>query len=220
MKYRVTPSSSASAHSAVCPNRNLLILSSSFRKPASWPSEFSLLFLTSLNTHATLMVSGKASRNVPSGIARLAGSKEASPTLYISYRSTSRISNKPGQDQYLPQQCAEYHLAPLLFFRHQELHHSQTTPCGRPSAWAFYHYQELHHSQTGIHDHVQLLRSGSYFFCLFFLLPYFLISFLFYNSLYSEASYHKKILIFLRSAKRRFSLSAEICFSAGNFPLR
>lgn len=78
----------------------------------------------------------------------------------------------------------------------------------------------LHHSQTGIHDHVQLLRSGSYFFCLFFLLPYFLISFLFYNSLYSEASYHKKILIFLRSAKRRFSLSAEICFSAGNFPLR
>lgn len=61
---------------------------------------------------------------------------------------------------------------------------------------------------------------GGLFFCLFFLLPYFLISFLFYNSLYSEASYHKKILIFLRSAKRRFSLSAGIYFSAGNFPLR
>lgn len=61
---------------------------------------------------------------------------------------------------------------------------------------------------------------GVLFFCLFFLFPYFLISFLFYHSLYSEASYHKKILIFLRSAKRRFSLSAGICFSAGNFPLR
>ena len=196
MKYRVTPSSSASAHSAVCPNRNLLILPSSFRKPASWPSEFSLLFLTSLNTHATLMVSGEVTTSPLWGVP---GSRTlASPILYISYRSTSRIPNKPGQDQYLPQQCEEYHLAPLLFFRHQE----------------------LHHSQTGIHDHVQLLRSGSYFFCLFFLLPYFLISFLFYNNLYSEASYHKKILIFLRSAKRRFSLSAGICFSAGNFPLR
>lgn len=61
---------------------------------------------------------------------------------------------------------------------------------------------------------------GVLFFCLFFLLPYFLISFLFYHSLYSEASCRKKILIFLRSAKRRFSLSAGICFSAGNFPLR
>lgn len=59
-------------------------------------------------------------------------------------------------------------------------------------------------------------------FFLPFLSPslFFLISFLFYNSLYSEASYHKKILIFLRSAKRRFSLSAGIYFSAGNFPLR
>lgn len=218
MKYRITPSSSASAHSAVCPNRNLLILSSSFRKPASWPSEFSLLFLTSLNTHATLMVSGEVTTSPLWGVP---GSRTlASPILYISYRSTSRIPNKPGQDQYLPQQCEEYHLAPLLFFRHQKLHHSQTKMARSSPSLSFYHYQELHHSQTGIHDHVQLLRSGSYFFCLFFLLPYFLISFLFYNSLYSEASYHKKILIFLRSAKRRFSLSAEICFSAGNFPLR
>lgn len=148
MKYRVTPSSSASAHSAVCPNRNLLILSSSFRKPASWPSEFSLLFLTSLNTHATLVVSGEASGSVPSGISRFASSTEASPFLYISYRSTSRISNKPGQDQYLPQQCEEYHLAPLLFFRHQELHHSQTITGGYREKVMFYHYQELHHSQT------------------------------------------------------------------------
>lgn len=171
MKYRVTPSSSASAHSAVCPNRNLLILSSSFRKPASWPSEFSLLFLTSLNTHATLMVSGEVTTSPLWGVP---GSRTlASPTLYISYRSTSRISNKPGQDQYLPQQCEEYHLAPLLFFRHQELHHSQTITGGYREKVMFYHYQELHHSQTGIHDHVQLLRSGSYFFCFSFLLPYF-----------------------------------------------
>lgn len=57
-------------------------------------------------------------------------------------------------------------------------------------------------------------------FLLFLSLTLFLISFSFYHSLYSEASCRKKILIFLRSAKRRFSLSAEICFSAGNFPLR
>lgn len=111
--------------------------------------------------------------------------------------------------------------SPLFCFTTiRKRYHSQTRHMLTASHSAFYHYQELHHSQTGIHDHVQLLRSGSYFFCLFFLLPYFLISFLFYNSLYSEASYHKKILIFLRSAKRRFSLSAGICFSAGNFPLR
>ena len=146
MKYRVTPSSSASAHSAVCPNRNLLILSSSFRKPASWPSEFSLLFLTSLNTHATLMVSGEVTISPLWGVP---GSRTlASPTLYISYRSTSRIPNKPGQDQYLPQQCEEYHLAPLLFFRHQKLHHSQTKQSGQLAEILFYHYQELHHSQT------------------------------------------------------------------------
>lgn len=218
MKYRVTPSSSASAHSAVCPNQNLPILSSSFRKLASLPSECPPLSLTSLNTHATLMVSGEVTISPLWGVP---GSRTlASPILYISYRSTSRIPNKPGQDQYLPQQCEEYHLAPLLFFRHQKLHHSQTKMARSSPSLSFYHYQELHHSQTGIHGHVQLLRSGSYFFCLFFLLPYFLISFLFYNSLYSEASCHKKILIFLRSAKRRFSLSAGICFSAGNFPLR
>lgn len=218
MKYQVTPSSSASAYSAVCPNQNLPILSSSFRKPASWPSECPPLSSMSLNTYTILIISEEVTISPLWGVP---GSRTlASPTLYISYRSTSRIPNKPGQDQYLPQQCEEYHLAPLLFFRHQELHHSQTCRSPSPKESLFYHYQELHHSQTGIHDHVQLLRSGSYFFCLFFLLPYFLISFLFYNSLYSEASYHKKILIFLRSAKRRFSLSAEICFSAGNFPLR
>lgn len=61
---------------------------------------------------------------------------------------------------------------------------------------------------------------GLIFFAFSFSFPIFLISFLFYNSLYSEASCRKKILIFLRSAKRRFSLSAGICFSAGNFPLR
>lgn len=218
MKYRVTPSSSASAHSAVCPNRNLLILSSSFRAPASLPSECPHLSLMSLNTYTILMVLEEVTISPLWGVP---GSRTlASPTLYISYRSTSRISNKPGQDQYLPQQCEEYHLAPLLFFRHQKLHHSQTKMARSSPSLSFYHYQELHHSQTGIHDHVQLLRSGSYFSCLFFLLPYFLISFLFYNGLYSEASCRKKILIFLRSAKRRFSLSAGICFSAGNFPLR
>lgn len=217
MKYRVTPSSSASAHSAVCPNQNLPILSSSVRAPASLPSEFSLLFLTSLNTHATLMVSGEVTISPLWGVP---GSRTlASPILYISYRSTSRIPNKPGQDQYLPQQCEEYHLAPLLFFRHQKLHHSQTCRSPSPKESLFYHYQELHHSQTGIHDHVQLLRSGSYFL-LFLSLTLLLISFSFYHSLYNEASCRKKILIFLRSAKRRFSLSAGICFSAGNFPLR
>lgn len=161
MKYQVTPSSSASAYSAVCPNQNLPILSSSFRAPASLPSEFSLLFLTSLNTHATLMVSGEVTTSPLWGVP---GSRTlASPILYISYRSTSRIPNKPGQDQYLPQQCEEYHLAPLLFFRHQKLHHSQTKMARSSPSLSFYHYQELHHSQTGIHDHVQLLRSGSFF---------------------------------------------------------
>lgn len=61
---------------------------------------------------------------------------------------------------------------------------------------------------------------GVLFFLPFLSLTLFLISFSFYHSLYSEASCRKKILIFLRSAKRRFSLSAGICFSAGNFPLR
>ncbi len=146
MKYRVTPSSSASAHSAVCPNQNLPILSSSFRAPASWPSECPPLSLTSLNTHATLMVSEEVTISPLWGVP---GSRTlASPTLYISYRSTSRISNKPGQDQYLPQQCEEYHLAPLLFFRHQELHHSQTITGGYREKVMFYHYQELHHPQT------------------------------------------------------------------------
>lgn len=176
MEYRVTPSSSASAHSAVCPNRNLLILSSSFRKPASWPSEFSLLFLTSLNTHATLMVSGEVTTSPLWGVP--SSRTLASPILYISYRSTSRIPNKPGQDQYLPQQCEEYHLAPLLFFRHQELHHSQTCRSPSPKESLFYHYQKLHHSQTGIHDHVQLLRSGSYFFAFSFSFPIFYFFFI------------------------------------------
>lgn len=181
MKYRVTPSSSASAHSAVCPNRNLLILSSSFRAPASWPSEFSLLFLTSLNTHATLMVSGEVTTSPLWGVP---GSRTlASPILYISYRSTSRIPNKPGQDQYLPQQCEEYHLAPLLFFRHQKLHHSQTKMARSSPSLSFYHYQELHHSQTGIHDHVQLLRSGSYFFAFPFSHPIFDFFFILSQSL-------------------------------------
>ena len=146
MKYRVTPSSSASAYSAVCPNRHLPILSSSFRAPASWPSECPPLSLTSLNTHATLMVSGEVTTSPLWGVP---GSRTlASPILYISYRSTSRIPNKPGQDQYLPQQCEEYHLAPLLFFRHQKLHHSQTMGCAHVRQYQFYHYQELHHSQT------------------------------------------------------------------------
>lgn len=218
MKYRVTPSSSASAYSAVCPNRNLLILSSSFRAPASLPSECPPLSLVSLNTY-TDTNDIRRGHNIPT--MGCSGFPDVGLSYFVHIVQIHIATPKQtGQDQYLPQQCEEYHLAPLLFFRHQELHHSQTKMARSSPSLSFYHYQELHHSQTGIHDHVQLLRSGSYFFCLFFLLLYFLISFLFYNSLYSEASYHKKILIFLRSAKRRFSLSADICFSAGNFPLR
>lgn len=207
MKYQVTPSSSASAHSAVCPNRNLLILSSSFRKPASWPSEFSLLFLTSLNTHATLMVSGEVTTSPLWGVP---GSRTlASPILYISYRSTSRIPNKPGQDQF--RSNAKNTILPRFYF--SAIRNCITLkqrwrglrPLCRFTTIRNYITLKLGYTTT-------FNSSGRGLIFLLFLSPtLFLISFSFYHNLYSEASWKP-------AAVKRFSFFSALRNGAFHCP--